>query len=78
MTTRHDCAGLTAYRERLKTRLDPFDGFLVRCERKGEVCDSRDPLILMGDWCGEESLTDTHARNPGKGEEEAPIGALLE
>jgi hypothetical protein len=33
-------------------------------------------LILMGDWCGEVSITDTNARNPGKGEEEASAGTV--
>ncbi len=53
------------------------DGFLVRRERKGEFCESGDPLILMGDWCGEVSITDTKTRNPGIGEEEASAGAVL-
>jgi hypothetical protein len=44
---------------------------------EGGSCESGDPLILMGDWCGEESLTDTNVRNPGIGEEEASAGAVL-
>ena len=53
------------------------NGFLVRTERKGEMCESTDPLILMGDWCGEESNTEAKARNTGKGEEEPSTGPVL-
>jgi hypothetical protein len=45
---------------------------------EGGLCNSGNPLILMGDWCGEETLTDTNARNPGIGEDEASTGAARE
>lgn len=46
--------------------------------RRGKFRESGIPLILMGDWCGELSIADTNARNPGKGEAEASVGAVLE
>ena len=31
---------------------------------EGGSCESGDPLILMGDWCGEESIADTNPEIP--------------